>query len=157
MTSSNAGPGDLDRGFWDWAIKRAPRPARFLLGGYLLLAVAGLVFAWRISLRSLILTAVVVLLCSVVVALLVSALQRRIRGPATFLLWAIVVLIVAVFALFVLCAFSGWPPAGAILVARMMNLPELVMRDGTPESVTTGNWPDSTGVASLVRTDFRSG
>ena len=23
------------KGFWDWALKRAPRPARFLLGGYL--------------------------------------------------------------------------------------------------------------------------
>jgi hypothetical protein len=143
-TADDAGTDRLNSGFWDWALKRAPKPARFLLGGYLLLAVAGLVLACRISLRSLIFTAVVVLLSSVVVALLVSALQRRrAQGPATFLLWAIVLLIVAVFALFVSSAFAGWPRAGALILANLMDLPELVMRDGTPESVTTGTWPGS--------------
>jgi hypothetical protein len=143
-TVADTGADGLNQGFWDWALKRAPRPARFLLGGYLLLAVAGLVLAWRVSLRSLTMTAVVVLLSSVVVALLVSALQRRrAQGAAAFLLWAIVVLIVIVFALFVSSAFAGWPSAGAIIVAKMTDLPELVMRDGTPESVTTGSWPSS--------------
>lgn len=143
-TAVDTDPNGLNRGFWDWALKRAPRPARFLLGGYLLLAVAGLVLAWRVSLRSLTLTAVIVVLSSVLVALLVLALQRRrAHGAAAFLLWAIVVLIVIVFALFVSSAFLGWPAAGAIIVAKLTDLPELVMRDGTPESVTTGSWPSS--------------
>src|SRR5882672_6305247 len=121
----------VGKGFWDWALKRAPKPARFLLGGYLVLAVSGLVLAWRVSLRSLVVTAIVILLCSVVVALLVQAVERRrAQRVASFLIWSIVVLLVVSFALFLSSAFAGWPSAGAVLVARITDIPELIMRDG---------------------------
>jgi len=75
----------VEQGFWDWALKRSPKPARFVLGGYLLLAASGLVLAWRLSTGSLLVTAVVVLVCSLVVALLVRSLGRpQAHGPLRY-------------------------------------------------------------------------
>ena len=64
------------RGFWDSAFKRSPKAARFLFVGFLVLAVAAIVMAWRVSIGSLVVKALLVLVAAVVVTLVLKEISR---------------------------------------------------------------------------------
>ena len=135
--------GDTDKGFWDWIIRRSPKVGRFLLGGYAVLAVAGLVLAWRVSIALLTTTAIVVVTLSVVIGLLTSALSRRQKAlAASAFLWSIVVFILVLMLLFVSSAFFGLPRGGALLVARIADSPQLIISEPSQIlEVSGGAWP----------------
>lgn len=135
--------GDSERGFWDWIIRRSPRLGRLLLGGYAVLAVAGLVMAWRVSITLLTATATIVLILSVVISLLTGAISRRQRAfAASSLLWSVVVLVLLLMLLFVSSAFFGVPREGALFVARLTNSPELLVSEPSQTiQVSDGIWP----------------
>lgn len=147
------------RELWDYAFRRAPVQARFLFGGYLLLAIAALVLASQVSLGSLGTTAAIVLASAAFVTLVVKALSRGDSSPAAgFVLWTVVVLAVAVFALFISSAFFGVPSRGSVLVARAFSLPELlVVKGGTDTgpllSPENGAWPAAATVPLDVSGD----
>ncbi|MCA3212138.1 MAG: hypothetical protein ING50_08155 [Burkholderiales bacterium] len=132
--------------FWDWAFKRSPAAARLLFGGYLLLAITGLIAASTTSLGALFKTALVLLAFSIAVALAVKGLSRgKLSLKAEAFVWCLVTLMVIVLALFVSSAFLGLPERGAVIVARLFDLPELLSKSkaGPDQALTANNgrWP----------------
>lgn len=134
------------REFWDWAFKRSPKAARFLFGGYLLLAIAGLIAASAISLGALLKTAILLLACSLAVVLAIRGLSGgKLSWKAEVFSWCLVALMVLVLGLFVSSAFLGIPERGAVIIARLFDLPELISgsKAGRDASLapSNGRWP----------------
>ncbi len=154
MQSGDSAAGSAsDRGLWDWLFHRSPRVARLLFGGYALLVVSALVLAWHISIALLTLTAIIVVVLSVVISLLTGVISRRQTSlAATAILWSVVALVVALMGLFVSSAFLGVPAAGVLLIARIANAPELLIHDPSHfVEVNGGVWPEDASAPLDVR------
>jgi hypothetical protein len=132
----------LPAGFWGWALKTAPKPARFLLGGYLLLAVGSSLLAWHVSLRALVATVILVLFCSGAVVSLANVARRQRSVAGALLNWALIILLILTLLLFTLSAFFGIPERGGLLVANLLDMQELVLSQGSDsKTITSSFWP----------------
>ncbi|MCP3387729.1 hypothetical protein NLM27_02915 [Bradyrhizobium sp. CCGB12] len=136
---------------WKHAQKMSPRVARFVFGGYLVLAAAAIVLSWRVAPSALVPTAVFILVLATIVALLVQALSRPTGYPAAVALWAMLAGCIAVAILFVTSAFFGLPERGATLVARMLKQNELAILSGGDPAIYLG--PGAVAIPGSYRAD----
>jgi hypothetical protein len=145
-------------GLFDFGRKFAPATTRFVFGAYLVLAVSSVVLSWRFAPSILVATSFGVVLLAVISTLLArAAVGPSVALPAQVLLWAVVVALLFSMGLFISAAFLGLPRGGAIIVARILNAPELLAHQGRTDLITldhdTTGWPLRTTQAPDVSTD----
>lgn len=129
------------------AAKIAPRTARFIYGGYLVLALAAIILSWKLAPSALTATAVLIIVLATLVALLTQALSRRNSAPAAVALWCVLGGCILIAALFICSAFLGVPERGATMIARLLNQGDLaILRTSNPAvelSAISVRFPDA--------------
>jgi hypothetical protein len=104
----------------------SPDARRFLYGGFSALAISTLVLAWLRAPAALVPVLLMLLVASVFVTLLSTALTDRASAAARTFLWAVMLFIFSLMGLFVSAAFFGVPQIGAVAIARIFDAPELL-------------------------------
>ncbi|MDX8541540.1 hypothetical protein RFM23_28345 [Mesorhizobium abyssinicae] len=133
MTNSSPPSGNFGpAGFFAWAAKIAPQQTVFVAGGVLVFAGAALVLGWTrgFSLGTVLGIAVAIIVLGLVVGALssLSAASKRLEGVGSFLAWALALLFVTTLVLMVSSVFFGVPPAGAVLMSRLLATTEPLTR-----------------------------
>ena len=141
MSEDNGSPSNSWSAFLDLiklGLRKIPGPTRVVLAALILFFATLFILRGGISSAVLFPAALGVLVVGVLVVAASGIISgRRTRRLGQFFAWFVVVIFVVVLGLFASSAFFGWPPNGAVLIARIFQATELVPRSNL-DPVTIG-------------------
>jgi hypothetical protein len=125
--------------------KAAPKATRFLFAGYTALALAAVVLSWQKAPGTLVPVAIGIIVLSTVVVLLVRAVPNSSTVAGNTLLWIMLSSIIVMELLFISSAFFGVPERGGVILARLLNSPDLALTSQSSGTIVidanSSRWP----------------